>query len=176
MKPAKKQQSPADRALAVKRNLDAKVMKVKRRLLSGRTITATQSMRWYRYQRLADGIFQLRNPPHNMNIETIMVDGFDLFKNPVHYGRYRWLGEKPLIFLRHRSSLKHKAATYDFIHAYPMKIHQVKKHIIEYLRKRSIKVKKIGVLRSNVKNMVLASTNKGTRIFVLQQSNAALTK
>lgn len=161
---------------AIKKTLNTKLQKVKRWLLSGRTITASQSTRWYGYQRLADGIFKLRNPPYNMNIETIPTENVDRDLNPVRYGKYRWLGEIPLIILRHRASPKHKAATYDFIHAYPMRAHQAKKHIIEYLKRGRITVKKIGVLRSNIKSMILASTNKGTRIFVLQQSNAALAR
>jgi len=62
---------------------ETKIQKVKAHLLTGRAITMLQSISWFDYYRLADGIYRLKN--RGMDIETEMV----VTLGGSRYARYR---------------------------------------------------------------------------------------
>lgn len=110
-----------------------KKLQVQKWLLSGRTITARQCTRMYGADRLADIIYQLKEQGGGMNIQTIIVHGTDRNLDPVHYAKYKWLGETPRIVFKHIN--KHKFIIYHFYHKYPMTVPKIKRYITEFLKK-----------------------------------------
>lgn len=58
-----------------------KIQKLRKHIASGKSITAAQSVAWWKYHRLADGIWKLRK---EMDIETIQRQGKD-----GHYAEYK---------------------------------------------------------------------------------------
>lgn len=128
----------------------SKIQLVKNWLLSGKSITHRQSSKMYGYDRLADGIWKLRNPPHNMNIATIPTTGQDRFLNAVEFATYKWQGEKPKIV--YEGTLKDDTKVFSFVHRYPMKPYQIAKHIRDYVTNKlreQIKTIRVTKLKKN---------------------------
>jgi hypothetical protein len=155
-----------------------KLQLVKNWLLSGKPITHRTSSRMFGYDRLSDGIWKLRRPPYSLNIATIIKQGEDRFLNKVQYGEYRWQGETPLISFKdiHVDLSGGKGTRmYDFWHVHPMKADTVRMHIRNYLRQsRKVKViTRLGFSKNN-RSQVIAVTDQGTSLFLIQRAPAVV--
>lgn len=58
-----------------------KIQKLRKHIASGKSITAAQSVAWWKYHRLADGVWKLRK---DMNIKAEIRQGKD-----GHYAVYK---------------------------------------------------------------------------------------
>lgn len=134
-----------------------KKLQVQKWLLSGRTITARQCTRMYGADRLADIIYQLKEQGGGMNIQTIIVHGTDRNLDPVHYAKYKWLGETPRIVFK--SINKHKFIIYDFYHKYPMAVPKIKRHIADFLKKNNAVASLMRYSKKNSEVFVTAGKN-----------------
>lgn len=138
---------------------------VKNWFLSGRTLTHRQCSRMFGADRLADIVFNLRQ--EGMNIESPLQDGKDRFLNDVHYSKYKWLGEKPVIkFVSTDKKLKVKR--YNFFHKYPMPLAKVKLNIQAYIHKLKTRVKKMETVKNwGSYHITVTTTSKGKKFFVV---------
>jgi hypothetical protein len=140
---------------------------IRRWLLQGYPLTARQASQKFGADRMSDIVLKLRR--EGMNIQSFPLEsGKDRFMNPVHFSKYRWLGETPMICFDHDSR---NVKIYYFHHQYPMTAAMIKKHIIRYCENMKAKVKQIGYVKLKDKTLLprlLVKTTKGQKLFVIK--------